>query len=199
MFKEKGVKVQGRGFTLIEMFVVLSMFSIILGIVHMALRTNDVYNAIIRIQVELYRYNQRVINEISNELKESKSNSPQRYTIQNGAGVNASDIIYFQVPIGFDINYNPLWGADGTAGNYIRYRLEAAGGSLVREILDPTLKPIGTARLRAHRIIDLQFVDSALDAAVPAGCIRITTSAQKQTPDRHDITTSSNVLVFLEN
>ncbi|MBU4305865.1 MAG: type II secretion system GspH family protein [Candidatus Omnitrophica bacterium] len=187
-----------RAFTLIEMMMVISMFSVIMGIVYAALRTNDVYNGLIQIQVDLYRQNQRALSSISEELK--KSNLATRVTIQDGAGVNNTDIIYFQLPIGLDNNYNIIWGADGTNNYYARYRLDATAAFLLRDILAAGLTPAaGTGQQKAYRIIDLQFADSALDASVPSGSIRITSTAQRQSPDKHNITLSNSALVYLEN
>jgi prepilin-type N-terminal cleavage/methylation domain-containing protein len=187
-----------RSFTLIEMMVVISIFSMVIGIVYAALRTNDVYNGLIRIQVDLYRQNQRVLSSISEELKEA--NLATRVTIQDGAGVNNTDIIYFQAPIGLDNNYNIIWGADGTNDYYARYRLDATAVFLLRDILDAGLTPVaGTQQEKAYRIIDLQFADNTLDAAVPSGAVRITSTAQKQSPDNHSITLSNSALVYLEN
>ncbi len=185
-------------FTLIEMMVAISIFSMVIGIVYAALRTNDVYNGLIRIQIDLYRQNQRVLSSISEELK--KSNLAARVTIQNGAGVNNTDIVYFQIPIGLDNNYNVIWGADGTNDYYARYRLDATAEFLLRDILDAGLTPAaGTEQQKAYRIIDLQFADSALDAAVASGSIRITSTAQRQSPDKHNITLTNSALVYLEN
>ncbi|MCG2712617.1 MAG: prepilin-type N-terminal cleavage/methylation domain-containing protein [Candidatus Omnitrophica bacterium] len=195
--KHRFIKVR-TGFTLAEMMVALGIFSIIMGIAYSALRTNDIYNGLIRIQIDLYRQNQRVISSISNELKES--NLALKTTIQDGAGINGSDIIYFQIPIGLDNGYNVIWGADGTADYYIRYRLDATGEFLLRDILDAAFSPAaGSEQQIAYRVIDLQFADPMLDAAVPFGSIKITSTARKQGPDRHDISLSNTALVYLEN
>ncbi len=138
-----------RFFTLIELMVVLSVFTVITGIAFTALKLNDTYRDTILTQIELYRKSKKIFDTIAKELSLSSSDKV------NITDANP-DILTFQVPLLelIDDNYNIPWGADNQEGYYIRYELN--GDFLKRKILDTAYSVVSEGTIANH-VTDLQF------------------------------------------
>ena len=148
---------KNRGFTLTEMMVVLSIFTLVMGIAYTAISLNETYRDLVLTKIQLYRQNKKAVDNISAELQRSAAN---RWTIQD----SNPDTIRFQIPLINAINwttYDIPWGArqDNTdyLNNYIRYRLN--GTNLVREIVDVNWTIVGGTRqeIIAENINDIQW------------------------------------------
>jgi len=147
--------IKKRGFTLIEMMVVLAIFSLTMGIAYTALKLNDNYRDLVFTRIELYRQVKRAVDNFAAELERSQSS---RWTIAD----SNPDSIRFQIPLvnSMDAQYNVGWGARNMNLDYlnffIRYRIN--GTNLVRDILNATLSPVsGTEQIMATGVTDLQF------------------------------------------
>ncbi len=187
------------GFTLIEMMVVVGIFTIMMGIAFTAIRLNETYRDLTFIRIQLYRQNKRAHDAIREELEKSQLS---RVNITSPT----PDAIRFQIPLVNSIDnttYAVPWGAryndTDYSGYYIRYMmLNATSAYLVRDLLDSALAPVsGTAEIKANNIVDLQFSNVTANCT---NCIGISTTARKATlsPPRN-ITDSMNSTVYLLN
>jgi len=71
--KHQRLSVYQKGFTLVEMMVAMSIFTIIMGITMTSLRLNDKYSDLISVQNRLARQGKKAIDSISEELSLSSS------------------------------------------------------------------------------------------------------------------------------
>ena len=188
---------KNRGFTLIEMMVVLAIFSIVIGIAYTALSLNETYRDLVLTKIQLYRQNKRAIDTITAELQRSAAT---HWTIIDGGG-SSPDIIRFQTPLvnSMDAQYNIPWGARHGNTDYpnffIQYKL--SGTQLIREVVDGGgVIQAGTQRVIAENISNLQFTNlNPLDSDY----IRITMESQRSTIQRRIINANLVSTVFLRN
>lgn len=146
------------GFTLIELMVVLSIFSVVMSMAFSALSINETYRDLVYIKNQLYRQNKKAHDIITEELAKSQPSS---------VTINGTTAIRFQVPWinGSDPEYGVVWGARYNGipypGYYINYRLINGTNNstnLVREVLTDTLSPVaGTQEVKATGIVNLRF------------------------------------------
>lgn len=159
-----------RAFTLMEMMVVLSIFTVVMGIAYTAISLNETYRDLVLTKIQLYRQNKRAVDSLSAELQRSQSS---RVTIIDNASP-IPDEIRFQIPLPslIDGSYNIPWGArqDSTdyLNNFIHYRVN--GTNLVREVVDGNGNPVGGTRQEtiAENITRLQFTDLFLEGLIAA-------------------------------
>jgi len=179
-----------RGFSLIEIMVVVAIVTVIMGIAFTSLRLSDSLRDLVFIRIQLYRQNKRAHDVIAEELEKSQSS---RVDITD----SNPDAIYLQIPLINSIDnttYSIPWGARYNNTDYvfsdIIYRLN--GTNLVREVSNQP----GSKEIIAADIINLQF--SRVDGN--ANYIRINTTAQKMTiAPRRPINASLESTVYLLN
>jgi len=147
-----------KAFTLMEMMVVLTIFSVVMGVAFTTIRLNETFRDLVLIRIELYRHNKVAAENMRMELQRSTAG---RINIQDNTTPN-TDAIWFQIPLlnSIDNQYNIPWGARKGNTDYpnyfIRYRLN--GTDFMREVLDNTLSPVAnTQELITENIVDLQF------------------------------------------
>ncbi len=163
-----------KSFTLAEMIMVVSIFTVIMGVVFTVLKLNDIYRYNVGIQMGLYRQNKRAQDVMTEELRLS---APDKFSLIDSDGDSAFDTIRFQIPLPtLDDEYNIRWGADNIEGNYIQYKLEDT--YLKRQILDSAFS------LVSERIIGADFDNVEFSSSgCPDNCIiNITTRVLKKNP-----------------
>lgn len=165
------------GFTLIEMMIVLAIFSVLIGVVFAVFRTTHRLRQVGEIRIQLYRECKRAIDSISKELQESNKD---KVTIDDNTGEGGSDIIIFQVPIGLDANLDIQWGADGTADDYIRYYLSSDNKVYRRVCNNQNCDDIiRSTQIKANYITDLQFPNYPAQFPNSVGYLEIKVWAEK--------------------
>jgi len=176
-----------NGFTLMEMMVVIAIFTIASGMAFTALRFNDVYRDSVGVQIELESNNKKALDAISEELRLSKMSV---VTIKD-----SNKTINFKTPLFTNPDtYDIVWGADNTEGYAIQYRLDTVAKSVVREILDSGGSVVsGKTSTIANNIQDSQF------ATLPNYSIQITTTSAKKTTEGKNETLTSQSTVYLRN
>jgi prepilin-type N-terminal cleavage/methylation domain-containing protein len=171
-----------KGFTLIEMFVVTAIFTVIVGGMYLTLNTGRTTWQRTDAQMQLETDLRQVLEKMSRELRESGSdqNGTMQLTIEDGAGKANSDIVRFSIPVVcksgtsvIDANGNVAhWGAPLTWGcsssscmdadndcstvdyKYVEYRIDNSY-QLVRRILNGALTLIRTD-VFAVNVTDMQ-------------------------------------------
>jgi len=183
-----------RGFTLMEMMVVLAIFSIVMGVAFTTLSLNETFRDLVLIRIELYRHNKVAVENMRMELQRSTANS---ITIQDNA-TPTPDAIWFQIPLinSVDNQYNIPWGARKGSTDYpnyfIRYRLN--GTDFMREVLDNTLAPVAnTQELITENIVDLQFTRPSPNYIV------INVTGEKRTLQGRRINATLQTTVYVRN
>lgn len=162
-----------NGFTIMEMMVVLVIFSLVMGIAFTAIKLNDVSRDNVNIQIELYNKNKQVHNTIAEELSRSsfsKDGTGNLLRINTSTSPCTLTTPCFQIAIGTDINYDTIWGANDDSGYWIHYKLD--GTNLVREILDAVFSNV------SQRIISSNVI--AFSITVANNPILINTTVQKK-------------------
>ena len=185
---------KNRGFTLIEMMVVLAIFSIVIGIAYTALSLNETYRDLVLTKIQLYRQNKRAIDTITAELQRSAAT---HWTIIDGGG-SSPDIIRFQTPLvnSMDAQYNIPWGARFDNIDYVGYFIQyyLMGTGLIRIMADSGgALYLGTSKVIASDITNLQFT-----VANP-NYISITINGQRRTIQRRIINATLESTVYLRN
>ena len=163
-----------KGFTLVEMMMAVSIFTVVMGMVFTTLKLNDIYRYNVGIQMGLYRQNKRAQDTIERELRLS---APDKFSLIDSDGDSAFDTIRFQIPLPtLDDEYNIRWGADSTEGYYIQYKLDNT--YLKRQILDSGFSWV------SERIIGADFDNLEFSSSgCPDNCIiNITTRVLKKNP-----------------
>jgi prepilin-type N-terminal cleavage/methylation domain-containing protein len=194
---------ENRGFTLVEMMVVLAIFSMVMGVAYTALSLNETYRDLVLIKIQLYRQNKKAIDSLCAELQRSQG---ARVNITDNASP-IPDEIRFQIPLinAIDAQYNIPWGArqgnidypedpPNSIYRYVRYRLN--GANLVREVVDGDDSVIGGTQqeIIAENITNLQFT------SLNPNYITININAQKMTlAPRHPINSNLESTVYLRN
>jgi len=180
-----------HGFTLIEILVVFSILTVLMGIAFTAIRLNETYRDLTFIRIQLYRQNKRAHDAIREELEKSQS-SKVRITDSN------PDAISLQIPLINSIDnttYSIPWGARYNNTDYVWYDIiySLKGTNLVREVSNER----GSEEIKANDIVDLQFSNVTANCT---NCIGISTTARKTTlPPQRNITDSMNSTVYLLN
>lgn len=143
-----------RGFTLLELMVVIAIFPMImlatysvLSASHVIFQTNDVYSRLNQSGMQTLRFINREIGQTSPNV------TPSHLTITT---VGGNSIVRFQIPVDWDndgdvvtgtLNPSVEWGAypdagqvqGGNLGGWAQYW--AVNNQLVRDVLDITLVP----------------------------------------------------------
>lgn len=173
-----------RGFTLVEIMVVLSVFLVVMGIAYTVLSLNDTYQGLVLVKTELYRQTKVAMDNLIDELQRSQAT--------RAAVVDSNpDEVRFQILLinSIDSEYNVPWGGrqgstdypDNSSGFpkfYIHYMLN--GTDLVREVLQEASAGEfsgvnGTQQVMASGVTDLQFNQPS------SNYIGITADVQKST------------------
>jgi prepilin-type N-terminal cleavage/methylation domain-containing protein len=175
-----------RGFTLMELMVVMSIFTLVSGIAYTALRLNDNYKDMILVKNDLYHNCKRAMDSIVDELQKSRADD---LTIINGVtGGHNTDSIRFRIPLietAVAPDYNVQWGAyypDNPDPNhpdyYIRFSLWGTerGTYIIKDYLDEALSRVGPEETIVWNITDLNFTQDAT-----LNRITITISSQERT------------------
>lgn len=209
-----------KGFTLVEMMIVVVILAIMIGGAYFALTTGESTwfstDASITVQQNL----RQTVEKMTRELTESglDQNGIAQYTVNDGTGVNGSDTIRFSIPVICHTGDNVIdantdvahWGAPLTWGctssicmdaddvcatveyKYINYLL-GNNNQLLRRVLNPGGVTIREDIL-ADGILDLQMTVSA-DLKV----ITLNITAQKNSALNRLITATTSIQVFLRN
>jgi len=171
-----------HGFTLVEMMVVLSIFSLVIGIAFTVLSLNDTYRDLVLIKIRLYRQAKIAVDSISMELEKSASDK---------VFIEGTNVIRFQIPwVDANSPYAEHWGANNHEGFYIRYRLD--NNNLVRDTLDTTPSVIAT-EIITENISDLQFT------SLNPNYIKINVNGRKKTYQGREINSALQSSVYLLN
>jgi prepilin-type N-terminal cleavage/methylation domain-containing protein len=183
-----------RGFTLMEMMVVLVIFTIVIGMAFTALRLNEISRENVSVQIELYRKNMLVHNALSTELSLS---SPNRLNTNTTDDSCSSNTPCFQIPVATNDNYDIIWGAGatGTENYWIHYYLN--GTNVERVVLTPApaFSP-GPPRIIGDSIVAFSYpyIDTAPNSIV------ITSTAQRTAViEGHTRELTSESQVYLRN
>jgi prepilin-type N-terminal cleavage/methylation domain-containing protein len=109
---------KNNGFTLIEAIIVMGIFSLIMGGASMVLFSGQSVWSTLDIEIRLQENLRNAIERVSKEVGQSGSDQDgvMRLTINNGAGVNNSDIIGFSIPV--CVCSNIAIDADGNVANW---------------------------------------------------------------------------------
>lgn len=191
-----------KGFTLMELMVVMSIFTLVSGIAYTALRLNDNYKDMIMVKNELYRNCKKAMDSMADELQKSRAFDIAVY------GANPESI-YFKIPLINSVvapNFSVPWGGRYSGTDYpdrfIRYRL--SGTRLLRGIInnngtplddsDDTIEPGTQEEAIAEGIADLDF-ELAGNLVTVAVESRRTTLSGGQRP----LTMSLTSQVYLRN
>ncbi len=209
-----------KGFTLVELMIVVVILAIMIGGAYFALTTGESTwfstDASITVQQNL----RQTVEKMTRELTESglDQNGVAQYTVNDGTGVNGSDTIRFSIPVICHTGDNVIdantdvahWGAPLTWGctssscmdaddvcatveyKYVYYLL-GNNNQLLRRVLNPGGVTIREDIL-ADGILDLQMTVSA-DLKV----ITLNITAQKNSALNRLITAATSIQVFLRN
>ena len=191
-----------RGFTLMEMMVVLAIFAIVIGAIFMTMTSGRISwqtdEAAVQVQEDL-RKGLRIIGQ---ELRESGRVQAVTHVLINGA----NNVIVFQIPIDanaatpeFDLSSGQiLWGAEGTVGYALRY--QRSGSQLTRELVNSfslAAPTVGTARVLANHITSVTFTQVPAVGSITG--VDITLAAQQMSLARHLISLTERLHVVLRN
>ena len=183
-----------KAFTLMEMMVVLTIFSVVMGVAFTTISLNDTFRDLVLIRIELYRHNKVAVENMRMELQRSTAG---RINIQDNT-TPIPDVIWFQIPLlnSIDNQYNIPWGARKGNTDYpnyfIRYRLN--GTDLMREVLNNTLSPVAnTQEIITENMIDLQFPRPSPNYIV------INATGQKRTLQGWTINATLQATVYVRN
>jgi type II secretory pathway pseudopilin PulG len=168
-------------FTLVEVLIVAFLFIIILGgiLSILAVGRDSWYQT--DVEIELQQDLRKAMTRVTKELRESGFNSAGAVmvTIQDGAGVNNSDILSFYVPVDhdndgdiLDDSANIQWGAPilwankdpncegaGDTCQYLDYKIEYLindNSQFIRRVLDNNNATV-REDLYANNIVDFQL------------------------------------------
>ncbi|MBU3933383.1 MAG: prepilin-type N-terminal cleavage/methylation domain-containing protein [Candidatus Omnitrophica bacterium] len=199
-----------RGFTLVELMVVIFIFSIIMAATFGVLSTGRQSWHTGSTQVELQQETRRAMDRMVRELRESGST---HISIPVGGGS-----ITFQVPIDediidttvdddvLDVNGNIEWGAGGNLGRSIQYLLGGLNNrQLLRRVLNgyPIGVQVGADVILANNIrSDSPPPNALMFVGSPAGnpiVISIEVSAQKDAVPGRTMQSTLNSQVTLRN
>jgi len=208
-----------KGFSLVEILVVMSIFAMMIGGIYAALHTGKDAWTTAETEGQL-RDNLRVtLERISRELRESGStNGALQVTIFEGGGFNGTDVLRFSMPVICHVGDNVMnatgdvahWGAPLTWGcsdsscmdaddncntvdyRYVEYEINE-NNEVLRRVLNNTAQLI-REDVFARNISDFQVTLSADQNVVT---LNITATRQS---DLHRLTTLSRSLdVYLRN
>lgn len=171
---------RGAGFTLVEVMIVSFLFIIIMGGVLSILSVSRYSWYQTDVEIELQQDLRKAITRVTKELRESGFDSVgiAMVAIQDGAGVNSSDILSFYVPVDYDndgdivdASGNIQWGAPTLWANkdpnceapgdncqYLNYKivyLLNANNQFIRRLLDNNGATV-REDLYANNIVDFQ-------------------------------------------
>lgn len=184
--EERNTRNEPRAFTLIEMMVTMTVFSIGMGIVFTSIKLNEVYRSNVAVQMELYRMNKQAHDTIASELRLS---SPERVNLSFPGQIR------FRTPIESSENYTITWGAEGIDNREIRYNL--SGVNLVRRIWNVTAGTEVSNRTIASGFTNLTFT-LGCNASL-TNCITIYTNATKTNFIGYNISLDARSMVALRN
>ena len=194
---------QRRGFTLIEMMVVVAIFSIVTAAIFMTMasgrqswQTNE---ASVQVQEEV----RKGLRMLGQELRESGREQATSHVLINGT----NDALVFQIPIdanaataAFDLDANGdiVWGAEAVAGHAIRYDLQA--GQLVRQQVDALAldaAPVGAAKIVANHMTVVSFTQAPAAGNITG--VDVSLTAQKISLAQHALSASEQLHITLRN
>ncbi len=127
------MKRERKGYTLVEILVVVVLFGLLFAAVFEILSTN-------RIAWDTGSTTQNLENQaffgLNNMARELYNTNSGRITIEAEPGAEPNQRVTFQVPVGYDANGDLLWGerAGGTENFSIRYTIN--NNQLLRQVLD---------------------------------------------------------------
>ncbi len=208
------------GFTLIEMFAVVTILSAMIGAVYLMMATGQTAWFNTDAQIELQSNLRRSFEKISRELQESGSdkNGTMQVTLFDGTGVNGTDIIRFSMPILCQAGVSIIdsngdvanWGAPLTWGctvstcmdadndcstreyRYIEYLVDNSN-QLIRRILDN-----GGVQVRQD-IMALNITNLQASLSADQNLVTVILTGQTQSVLKRTLTASTSVDVYLRN
>jgi len=208
------------GLTLIEMMVVLVIFSMISAGIYAVFSTGQVTWFNTEASIELQQNVRMTLEKITREMHESgfDKDGVSQLTISDGAGVNGTDIVRFSIPVLCANNMNVIdangdvayWGAPLTWGctdascmdadddcatvdyKYIQY-LISANNELIRRVLDNN-NALVREDIFARHIVDFQAT-----ANVNGDLITLLITARKNSSVNTMISASTSMDVNLRN
>lgn len=146
---------RARGFTLVEILIVLAIFSILLGFVFSILAGGS-WNSwqIGFLQHDLQNQLRQGVSYMANELAQTNIG-------QVDALPSDGSYVIFRLPVGYDdstgtIKWGATWGEDGYEGYKVRYSL--VNRQLMREVLDGAgVSQAGMQKVLANEIAAATF------------------------------------------
>ena len=216
---EKKIK-KSDGFTLVEALVALAIFLVVSIGIYGVLATGRSTWFDTDASIELQQNLRLALEKLSRELHESgfDKNNAWQISINNGGGVNGTDILKFSIPIichsgdsvidaNGDIAY---WGAPLTWGctsstcmdaddvcatrdyRYLEYYLDASN-QLVRKVLDNNSVSVREDAI-ARNINNFQVTNS-----VDQNVITLQFNGQRKSAAGRTVTATANMDVYLRN
>lgn len=178
-----------KGYTLLETLIVVALFSLLFGIVFEILTTGGTSWNIGSTQQEV---DTQVRQGLENMVKELYATNSGRSSITNDVPHPGSQIITFQVPVGYDVNGNIIWGADEFNNYSIRYTI---GGNqqLLRQVLDAS----GAVVSERERVL-ANYVQS-LNFTLANKILTITLTIQKTALGKRTLSRTLSSAVTLRN
>ena len=192
-----------RGFTLIEMIIVVAIFSIVTAAIFMTMASGRQSWQTNEASVQVQENVRKGLRMLGQEVRESGREQATSHVLINGT----NDVIVFQVPIDantvtpeFDLDGSGkiVWGAEATAGHAIRYDLQA--GQLVRQHVDALAldaNPVGSAKIVANNMTAVSF--TRVPAAGNIKGVNVSLTAQKTSLAQHTLSVSEQLHIVLRN
>lgn len=192
-------RIKAGGFTLMEVLVVVGIFTLIIGVSLTLLSSSRLSTDITEAQIQVAEHARLAMDRITKELRLSHFS---RVRIRNSLGFPAGEIspgsvINFQIPKGsydadgldLDPNYSLQWGSATTAGHYLAYSVDG-NNQLLRTAYTDSSGSNPTSQIIAQNIASVTFSRTS----TISNLISITIVAERQiTPATIRQTLQSNV------
>jgi len=175
----------GKGYTLVEILVVVGLFSLLFSVVFEILSANRIAWDIGSTTQDLENQARLGLNNMTREL----------YTTNSGqitiAGTAPNQTITFKVFVGYDAGGSIQWGAEGFTGYSIKYTI--SNKQLLRQVLDGggVVIPAKT-KVFANSAQGLQF-------SLNSNLLTITLTTQMKSPGNRSLTRAITSSVAFRN
>lgn len=186
------MKRERKGYTLVEILVVVVLFGLLFAAVFEILSTN-------RIAWDTSSTTQNLENQarfgLNNMARELYNTNSGRIAIeaQPEPGAESNQRVTFQVPVGYDANGNLRWGAEGTESDFIRYSIN--GNQLLRQVLDDDGSTILNSRVLANDVRNVQ----GLQFSLTNNLLTITLTTQRISPGKRNLAQTMTSEVAFRN
>ncbi|MFZ5801182.1 MAG: PilW family protein [Candidatus Omnitrophota bacterium] len=202
-----------KAFTLVEVLISVFVFTVVAAGLYIVLAGGQSTWHTTEVSVQLQQNLRQALQRVTRELHESGFDSADvaQVTIQEGAGLNNSDILQFKVPGDWDLDgdildgsnhlewgsylqwgsFNPACGASPSCKNFSVQYFINSDGRFQRQVLNDTGSVVRTDTL-AERITDFQ-------AARNGNIVSLQLTSQRNTVFGRSITSILRADVLLRN